>query len=191
MSDETKTVDAAEEVKDSEATDATSETASAEKKKEEVKEEVSKEETKKEEIKEEKAGDLPAQAGIDESVEVPKEFKKLVEEVEKMSVLELNELVKVLEKRFGVSASATAVAAPGGDGGDDGEQDSFTVELTEIGGAKIQVIKVVKEVLGLGLKEAKDMVDAAPIVVKEKIKKEEAEELKEKLEGAGATVALK
>lgn len=145
------------------------------------------EEVPKEEVKEEKAA-----GDIDESVEVPKEFKKLVEEVEKMTVLELNELVKVLEKRFGVSASAVAVAAPGGgDGGGAEEQDSFTVELADAGGAKIQVIKVVKEVLGLGLKEAKDMVDAAPSVVKEKVKKEEAEELKAKLEEAGATVNLK
>ena len=130
---------------------------------------------------------------VDESVEVPKEFQALVEQVEKMSVLELHELVKVLEKRFGVSASAVAVAAPGAGGGDGdgGEQDSFAVELADAGGSKIQVIKVVKEVLGLGLKEAKDMVDGAPAVLKEGVKKEEAEELKAKLEEAGATVNLK
>lgn len=130
--------------------------------------------------------------GIDASVEVPEEFKKLVEQVEKMSVLELHELVKVLEKRFGVSASAVAVAAPAA-GSDAGaaEQDSFTVELTSAGAAKIQVIKVVKEALALGLKEAKDLVDAAPSVLKEGVKKEEAEALKAKVEEAGATVTLK
>lgn len=135
----------------------------------------------------------PEAGDIDESVEVPKEFQALVEQVEKMSVLELHELVKVLEKRFGVSASAVAVAAPGAGGGDGdgGEQDSFAVELADAGGSKIQVIKVVKEVLGLGLKEAKDMVDGAPAVLKEGVKKEEAEELKAKLEEAGATVNLK
>jgi len=128
---------------------------------------------------------------VDESVEVPEEFKALVEQVEKMSVLELNELVKVLEKRFGVSASAVAVAAPGaGDAGGE-EQSSFTVELTDAGAQKIAVIKAVKEVLGLGLKEAKDMVDGAPVAVKEGAKKEDAEELKAKLEEAGATVTLK
>ena len=134
-----------------------------------------------------------SESDIDESVEVPEEFKKLVEQVEKMTVLELHELVKVLEKRFGVSASAVAVAGPaaGSDGEGDGEQDSFAVELTDAGGAKIQVIKAVKEVLGLGLKEAKDMVDGAPAVLKEDVKKEEAEELKKKLEEAGATVNLK
>ena len=141
-----------------------------------------------EEKQEESASD------IDESVEVPEEFKKLVDQVEKMSVLELHELVKVLEKRFGVSASAVAVAAGGAGGGDGdggGEQDSFAVELAEAGGSKIQVIKVVKEVLGLGLKEAKDMVDGAPTVLKEDVKKEEAEELKAKLEEAGGKVNLK
>jgi large subunit ribosomal protein L7/L12 len=132
------------------------------------------------------------ESGIDESVTVPEQFKKLVEQVETMSVLELHELVKVLEKRFGVSASAVAVAAPGASG-DAGaaEQDSFTVELTAVGGAKIQVIKAVKEVLALGLKEAKDLVDAAPSVLKEGVKKEEAEALKAKIEEAGAKVTLK
>jgi len=131
-------------------------------------------------------------SGIDESVEVPKEFQKLVEQIEKMSVLELNELVKVLEKRFGVSAAAVAVAAPGAGGESGGEeQSSFTVELTDAGAQKIAVIKVVKEVCGLGLKEAKDMVDGAPSVVKEGVKKEEAEALKVKLEEAGAKVNLK
>lgn len=147
------------------------------------------EETKAEAPAEEATSDT----GVDESVEVPKEFQALVEQVEKMSVLELHELVKVLEKRFGVSAAAVAVAGPGG-GGDAGggeEQSEFTVELADAGAQKIAVIKVVKEACGLGLKEAKDMVDGAPAEVKAGLKKEEAEELKAKLEEAGATVNLK
>ena len=98
---------------------------------------------------------------VDESVEVPEEFKALVEQVEKMSVLELHELVKVLEKRFGVSAAAVAVAGGGAAGGDAGggdEQSEFTVVLADAGAQKIAVIKAVKEACGLGLKEAKDMV---------------------------------
>lgn len=147
-----------------------------------------------EEVKTEEAA--PAEekneSGIDESVEIPKEFQKLVEQIEKMSVLELNELVKVLEKRFGVSAAAVAVAGPaaGGEGGGE-EQSSFTVELADAGAQKIAVIKAVKEACGLGLKEAKDLVDGAPSVVKEGVKKEEAEALKAKLEEAGAKVNLK
>jgi large subunit ribosomal protein L7/L12 len=121
--------------------------------------------------------------------EVPAEFKELVEKVEKMSVLELHALVKVLEKHFGVSAQAVAVAGPAAAAAE--EKTDFTVELTEAGAQKIAVIKVVKEVLSLGLKEAKDMVDAAPSVVKEGMKKEDAEALKVKLEEAGAKVTLK
>ncbi|KXJ99834.1 MAG: 50S ribosomal protein L7/L12 [Parcubacteria bacterium OLB19] len=129
--------------------------------------------------------------GVDETVEIPAEFKALVEQVEKMSVLELHALVKVLEKRFGVSAQAVAVAGPAAGGAAAEEQSEFTVELTDAGAQKIAVIKVVKEVLNLGLKEAKDMVDAAPAVVKEGMKKEDAEALKAKLEEAGAKVTLK
>ncbi len=124
-------------------------------------------------------------------VEVPAEFKELIEKVEKMSVLELHALVKVLEKHFGVSAAAVAVAGPAAGGAAAEEKTDFTVELTEAGAQKIAVIKVVKEVLNLGLKEAKDMVDAAPSVVKEGMKKEDAEALKAKLEEAGAKVTLK
>jgi large subunit ribosomal protein L7/L12 len=139
---------------------------------------------------EEKAEEPKADEGAE--VDVPEKFKKLVEEVENMTVLELHELVKVLEKKFGVSAQAVAVAAPGAAGGDAGEeQDSFAVELTAAGEQKIAVIKVVKEVLGLGLKEAKDMVDGAPTVLKEGVKKEEAEEIKAKVEEAGGQVTLK
>lgn len=128
-----------------------------------------------------------------QDVAVPAEFKDMVEKIEKMTVLELNKLVKLLEQKFGVSAQAVAVAAPGaGAGAGAGEEKSiFTVELTGAGDNKIAVIKVVKEVAGLGLKEAKDLVDGAPAVLKEGVKKEEAEELKKKLEEAGATVTLK
>ena len=144
------------------------------------------EETKEEAPVEESA------SGVDESVEVPKEFQKLVEQVETMTVLELHELVKVLEKRFGVSASAVAAAGPaaGGDAGGE-EQSEFTVVLTEAGAAKIAVIKAVKGACGLGLKEAKELVDGAPADVKVGLKKEDAEALKAELEEAGATVELK
>ena len=126
------------------------------------------------------------------AVEVPAKFKKFVEEIEAMTVLELNELVKVFEKKFGVSAAAVAVAAPGAGGAAGGEEkSSFDVELTDGGANKIAVIKVVKEVLGLGLKEAKDMVDGAPAMMKTGLKKEEAEDLKKKVEEAGGKVTLK
>jgi large subunit ribosomal protein L7/L12 len=159
---------------------------------EETKEETPAEEAK-EEAKEEAPAEEASESDVDESVEVPAEFQALVEQVEKMSVLELHELVKVLEKRFGVSASAVAVAGPaaGGDAGGGEEQSEFTVELTDAGAQKIAVIKAVKEACGLGLKEAKEMVDGAPAEVKAGLKKEDAEALKAKLEEAGATVTLK
>jgi len=124
-------------------------------------------------------------------VEVPAKFKTLVEQIESMSVLELNELVKLLEKKFGVSA--VAMAAPVAGAGDAGaeEQSDFTIHLADAGAQKIAVIKVVKEVAGLGLKEAKDLVEGAPADVKSGVKKEEAEEIKKKLEEAGAKVVLK
>lgn len=129
-------------------------------------------------------------------VEVPEKFKSLVESIEKLTVLDLAELVKVLEGKFGVSAAMPMGVAPTAVGGADGvekkeEQTAFTVELTESGSNKIAVIKVIREVTQKGLKEAKDMVDAAPQVLKEGIKKEEAEALKKKLEEAGAKVTLK
>ncbi|HJN62706.1 MAG TPA: 50S ribosomal protein L7/L12 [Candidatus Paceibacterota bacterium] len=126
-------------------------------------------------------------------VEVPKEFKDLVEKIEKMSVMELNSLVKFLEKKFGVSAQAVAVASSANDGGDAGveEQSTFTVELKSGGDSKIGVIKAVKAALGLGLKEAKDLVDDAPSVLKEGMKKEEAEDLKKAIEEAGGQVEFK
>lgn len=154
------------------------------------------EETKNETVEETTAASVadaaPAAApAVEAEVEVPEKFKKIVADIEAMSVLELNELVKVFEKKFGVSAAAVAVAGPvaGGDAAE--EQSSFNVELTEAGAQKIAVIKVVKEVLGLGLKEAKDMVDGAPAIVKEGLKKEDADALKAKLEEAGAKVTLK
>ncbi len=125
-------------------------------------------------------------------VEVPAKFASLVDSIEKMSVLELNELVKVLEKKFGVSAAAMAVAGPAAGGADAGEeQSSFTAVLADGGAQKIAVIKVVKEALGLGLKEAKDLVDGAPATLKEGLKKEDAMELKKKVEDAGGKVELK
>jgi large subunit ribosomal protein L7/L12 len=150
-----------------------------------VAEEVKAEAAPAAEVKEESATD------VDESVEIPAEFAALIDQVEKMTVLELHSLVKVLEKRFGVSASAVAVAGPAGGGDAAEEQTEFTVELTEVGGQKIAVIKAIKEILGLGLKEAKEMVDGAPAEVKTGAKKEDAEEMKAKLEAAGAKVTLK
>ena len=126
-----------------------------------------------------------------QAFEVPEKFKKLISEIETMSVLELHELVKTLEKKFGVSAAAVAVAGPAAAGEAAEEKDSFTVELTDAGAQKIGVIKVVKEMLALGLKEAKDLVDGTPSVVKEGVKKADAEDMKKKLEAAGAKVTLK
>jgi large subunit ribosomal protein L7/L12 len=125
-------------------------------------------------------------------VEVPAKFKGIVEEIEKMSVLDLHELVKVFEEKFGVSAAAVAAApAAGAAAGAVEEKTSFTVELTDGGANKISVIKVVKEVLNLGLKDAKDKVDGAPAVLVEGMKKEEAEALKKQIEDAGGKVTLK
>ncbi len=125
------------------------------------------------------------------NVEVPAKFKDIVSAVEGLSVLELNELVKVFEEKFGVSASAVAVAGPAAAAGDVEEKDSFAVVLASAGEQKIAVMKVVKEALGLGLKEAKDLVDAAPSTLKEGLKKDEAEALKKSIEEAGGKVELK
>lgn len=125
-------------------------------------------------------------------VEVPKEFKAIVDAVEKMSVLELNELIKVIEAKWGVSAAAVASApAAGGAAGGAEEKSTFDVVLASDGGAKIPVMKAVKELLGLGLKEAKDLVESAPATLKEGVKAADAEEMKAKLEEAGAKVELK
>lgn len=130
------------------------------------------------------------------TVEVPEKFKSLVGEIEKMSVLELSELVKVLEEKFGVSAAAPMMMAVGPAAGGEAaeaaeEKSEFDIELAAAGDSKINVIKAVREITGQGLKDAKDMVDAAPKVIKEKVAKAEAEEIKKKLEEAGATVNLK
>ena len=123
-------------------------------------------------------------------VEVPAKFKDLVATVEKMSVLDLHELVKTLEAHFGVSAAvASGPAAPAAAAAE--EKSSFKVELTDAGAQKIAVIKAIKEALGLGLKEAKDLVDAAPSVLKNDMKKEDAETLKKAVEAAGGKVTLK
>lgn len=127
-------------------------------------------------------------------VVVPEKFQDLVKKIETLSVLELSELVKVLEEKFGVSASAPAMmampaAAAAGAAAE--EKTDFNIELVAGGDAKIAVIKVVREITGKGLKEAKDLVDGAPKIVKEKVPKAEADEIKKKLEAAGATVNLK
>ncbi|MFA5109515.1 MAG: 50S ribosomal protein L7/L12 [Patescibacteria group bacterium] len=129
----------------------------------------------------------------EKNVVVPAKFEKLVGEIEKMSVLDLAELVKILEEKFGVSASAPAMmmAPAAGAAAAVEEKDSFDVEITEGGANKINVIKAVRELTEMGLKEAKDLVDAAPKVLKEGVKKEEAEKMKKRLEEAGAKVTLK
>lgn len=124
-------------------------------------------------------------------VEVPAKFEKIVAEIEKMSVLDLNELVKVFEAKFGVSATAVAAGPAAATGPAEEEKSTASVELTDAGANKIAIIKVVKEVLALGLKEAKDLVDAAPSMLKADMKKEEAADLKKKIEEAGGKVTLK
>lgn len=119
---------------------------------------------------------------------------EFIEAIKELSVLELNELVKACEEEFGVSAAAGVVVAAAGAGAPGAaaeEKDSFDVELTEAGASKVKVIKVVRDATGLGLKEAKDLVDGAPKVIKEGASKSEAEELKTKLEAEGAKVTLK
>ena len=130
---------------------------------------------------------------VKEAVVVPEKFAKLVTEIEKMSVLDLSELVHVLEDKFGVSAAAPMMmgAAPAAAAEAVEEKTEFDVELTAAGAQKINVIKVVREVTGLGLKEAKDMVDAAAKVIKEKIAKADAEAIVKKLTEAGATAVAK
>ncbi|MFA7663083.1 MAG: 50S ribosomal protein L7/L12 [Patescibacteria group bacterium] len=130
----------------------------------------------------------------EEEIEIPAKFKSFVGDIEKMSVLDLSELVKILEKKFGVSAAApVAMMAAGGTvAAEAGEvKDTFDVELTDAGANKIGVIKVVRELTQQGLKECKDLVEGAPAMVKEGVKKEEAETIKAKLEEAGAKVTLK
>lgn len=135
-----------------------------------------------------------------EEVEIPEKFKKLVEEIEKLSVLDLAELVKILEKRFGIQATPQMVVAPSTGVGPTTQQPPaeektiFNVVLTAVGDKKIEVIKIVRDLTGKGLKESKDLVDAVasgPQVIKEGVKKEEAEEIKKKFEAIGAKVELK
>lgn len=129
----------------------------------------------------------------EKNVVVPEKFASLVQTIEQMSVLDLAELVKILEDKFGVSAAAPMMmaAAPAAGATAAEEKTSFDVELTAAGDAKINVIKAVREATGLGLKEAKDIVDAAPKTVKAGMSKADAETLKKALEAAGATVTLK
>ena len=119
--------------------------------------------------------------------------QEFIDAIKEMSVLELNDLVKACEEEFGVSAAAGVVVAAAGDGAAAGgaEKDEFDVELTEVGPNKVKVIKVVREVTGLGLKEAKEVVDGAPKVIKEGASKDEAEDIKNKVEAEGAKVTLK
>ena len=116
---------------------------------------------------------------------------EFIEAIKELSVLELNELVKACEEEFGVSAAAGVVVAAAGAGEAAEEKTEFDVELTEVGGQKVKVIKVVREITGLGLKEAKEAVDSAPKTLKEAVSKEEAEEIKAKLEAEGAKVTVK
>jgi len=163
----------------------------AEKKDDVATEEVAAEETKEEAPAEAVAPAEEAPVADEaEEFEVPAEYKDLIEQVEKMTVLELHGLVKTLEKKFGVSAAAVAVA--GASAGEAAEEKSdYVVHLAAVGDSKIGVIKAIKEVLGLGLKEAKDLVESAPADLKSGVKPEEAEAMKAKLMEAGATVELK
>lgn len=136
----------------------------------------------------EEAKEIPVTA---KTADVPAKFKKIVEEIEKMSVLDLNELVKVFEDKFGVSATAVAASGPAASGPVEDEKSTASVELTDSGANKIAIIKLVKDVLGLGLKEAKDLVDAAPSMLKTDMKKEEAETFKTQIETAGGKATLK
>ena len=166
---------------------------------EEVKEETPAEEQAEAKVKAEepKAEVKEAKEDKEEKVEIPAKFKDLVKSIEQLSVLDLSELVKVLEKHFGVSAAApmAVAAAPAGDGNGGGEaaaeeKSAFTVMLQSAGDQKINVIKAVREITGLGLAESKAVVDGAPKVVKDNVPKAEAEEAKKLLEEAGATVEL-
>ncbi len=170
-----------------------------EEKKEEEKKEEEKKEEKKDDKKEEKKDDKKDEKKEEkkddqEEVAVPKKFKAIVEEIENMSVIDLSELVKILEKKFGVSAQPVAAApAQGGGSGEEKQEEKsvYDVELTETGSNKISVIKGIREFVSIGLKEAKEMADNAPKVIKNQVPKEDADKMKKKLEEAGAKVTLK
>lgn len=155
--------------------------------------EAATEEVAAEEVKEEAAPAVEEEAAAEEEAddfEVPAEYADMIEKIEKMTVLELHGLVKVLEKKFGVSAAAVAVAGGGASEAAE-EKSDYIINLAAVGDSKIGVIKAVKDVLGLGLKEAKDLVESAPVDLKSGVKPEEAEEIKAKLVEAGASVELK
>ena len=127
----------------------------------------------------------------EKNVAVPEKFASLVEQIDKLSVVDLAELVKVLEEKFGVSAAAPVMMAAGGAAAAVEEKDAFDVELTAVGANKINVIKAVRTITNLGLKEAKDLVESAPKTIKEDVNKEEAEKIKKVLEAQGAKVEIK
>ncbi len=144
--------------------------------------------------KKENTPTVPSQEQEKKDIKIPSQFKKLVESIESMSVREVNELVSILEEKFGVSASAVSVSGTPteeGDAKDAGSGSVVTVLLDSAGDQKIAVIKVIKEILGVGLKEAKDLVDEAPSVIKEGVSQNELQEIKEKVEAAGGTVGTK
>jgi len=185
-------------VKDSEKKDNTEEEIKSTEKGSKTKSEVSEaKETSKKDIEEKKKESEQEIEATEEKeeVELSEDMEKIVDTIENMSVMELSNLVKILEKKFGVSAvpaMATApVAASGEAKEEEEEKDTFDVILSDIGSQKIQVIKEIRAITTLGLKEAKDLVESAPKPVKEEISKEEAEEIKKKLEGVGAKVELK
>lgn len=139
---------------------------------------------------EEKKEEEKTEEKSEEVKELEEKHKDLLEKVEKMNAIELSELVKAIESRFDVSATMPVATTSGGEGGGGEEKSSFNVVLKDVGSNKIQAIKAVKEVTGLGLQEAKALVDGAPKPIKEGVNKEEAEELKKKLEEAGAVISL-
>lgn len=144
-------------------------------------------------MSDEKKTDAPVAEETKKDVEVPAKFKSIVDEISSMSVIDLSELVSLLEDKFGVSAAAPVAIAAAPTAGDEGEdaKSAFDVEITSTGETKIAVIKAVRELTELGLKDAKDLVDAAPKVIKEGVAKDEAEAMKKTLEDAGASVTLK
>ncbi|PIP86512.1 50S ribosomal protein L7/L12 [Candidatus Campbellbacteria bacterium CG11_big_fil_rev_8_21_14_0_20_44_21] len=184
MSEEKK-----EENKKNETAKDISDTLATEEKKESPSESKTPKEDKKEKAPQ---AETETETEAEVEVEIPKEFKDIVEKIEKMSVMELHSLVKLLEKKFGVSAQAAVFSGPAQATDEGAEEKSlFTVELKSAGDSKIGVIKAVKAALGLGLKEAKDLVDQVPSVLKEGMKREEAETLKKEIEEAGGKIELK